>query len=184
MSCCLRIRQSGHGLSRSERDVSGMASADYRAVEHKATEREYRVSPSAAEDMGSERLLIRMVPLLILFAIGAWRWLAGRTFLFILISGIAAVGAAVLLLHKRKPPLRVRESSLNYGAEAWQWSEITRVEIGTLNRVRIISVNRTLCTVGMTYTGMETFLQDIRSRKIPIYRDGEEYTGRIIDLFM
>ncbi|MBQ8920970.1 MAG: hypothetical protein IJ060_02275 [Oscillospiraceae bacterium] len=161
-----------------------MASANDQAFEHKAGASEYRVSPNSGEDADSEHLLIRMMPLLILFAIGAWRGIAGRTFLFILFSGIAAVGAAVLLLHKRKPPLRVRESSLIYGAEEWQWSEVTRIEIGTLNRVRILSVNRTLCTVGMTYTGMEAFLQDARSRKIPIYRDGEEYIGRIIDLFM
>ena len=145
---------------------------------------EYCVEPSVGEDMQSKDTLLRFSPFLILVAIGVWRGKAGYWFLLLLFGGLYAAGIAVLRFHKSRVNLRVRIDCLLCGEQEWQWNELTAVEIGAFGIVKLRSLNRTLCKVGKTYTFFQRFLEDVRAHGIPIYVDGEEYTGRIIYLFL
>lgn len=145
---------------------------------------EYCVEPSVSEDMQSKDALLRLAPVLILIAIGVWRGKDGWWFLLLLFGGLFAAGIAVLHFHKSRMNLRVRIDCLLCGEKEWQWNELTSVEIGAFGVVKLRSLNRTLCRVGMTYTFLPRFLEDVRAHGIPIYVDGEEYTERINNLFL
>ena len=150
----------------------------------KAKGYEYRVEPSVSEDMQGKDTLLHLAPLLILIVIGVWRGKAGYWFLLALIGGLYAAGVAVMIYHRNRQNLRVRIDGMLCGSNEWQWDELTSVEIGAFGIVKLRSVNRTLCKVGMTYTFLPQFLEDVRAHGIPIIMDGEEYTGRIQNLFL